>query len=136
MLLEQYQFPHLYQLQKTGNRYAELQLLRQLTFSSSISLESDVSRFLPTFTFEIYDHPRPETNARWWTISVHHKGEQPGVLQHEAPAERGLYYQSKVTAIPHMTRFIPAIEHPKNRVEALQSAVVTGPENEEVYCDE
>lgn len=50
MLLEQYAFPHLYQLRKAGERYAKLQLTRQLTFRQWIECESDVSRWLPSYT--------------------------------------------------------------------------------------
>ncbi len=136
MLLEQYNFPHLYQMQKPGNRYAELQLLRQLTFRTWIDISSDVSRYLPSYTFSIYEHPRGSVNAGWWIVFVRHEGRQPGVLEHEAPGGSGLYYQSTVRAIPDKTRFVPECTHRKNRVEGLQSAIVTGPEGEEVYTDE
>ncbi len=136
MLLEQYRFPHLYQLRDPGARYVNLQLLRQLTFRRWIEAESDVARFLPSYTFSIHDHPRADVNADWWVTAVRHEGEQPGVLEHEAPDDRGLRYQSTVTAIPDMTRFIPKPEHPKNRVDGVQSAIVTGPGGEEVFTDE
>lgn len=135
MRLERYQFPHIYQLQKTGERYTGLQLLRQLTFRQWIEVESDVSRYLPSHIFTIHDHPRPDVNAGWWIISVRHEGEQPGVLEREAPSNRGLRYQTFVTAVPERTRFIPEPEHPKKRVEGLQSAIITGPGGEEVFTD-
>jgi type VI secretion system secreted protein VgrG len=135
MLLEQYQYPHLYQLQKEGSRYANLQLLRQLTFRSLIEAESDVARFLPSYTFRIHEHPRDDVNSGWWVVSVRHEGKQSGVLEHEAPDEPGLEYRSQVTAIPEMTRFIPALEHPKTLVPGEQTAIVTGPKGEEIYPD-
>ena len=136
MLLEQYAYPHLYQLRQPGERYVKLRMLRQLTFRQWIECSSNVARFLPSYTFSMHDHPREALNAGWWVISVRHEGQQPGVLEHEAPDGRGLRYASRVTAIPEMTRFIPALEHPKNLIEGLQSAIVTGPEGEEVYTDQ
>lgn len=133
--LEHYEFPHLYQLQKPGDRYVKLQLLRQLTFRRWIDCEADVSRFLPGFTFTVHSHPRPEVNADWWVTQVRHEGKQPGVLEHEAPVERGIDYRSFAIAIPSRTRYVPAIRHRKQRVEGLQSAIVTGPAGEEVFCD-
>ena len=56
MMLEQYRFPHLYTLHTPGMNYAELQILRQLTFRCWIECASDVSRYLPSYTFSIYDH--------------------------------------------------------------------------------
>ncbi len=135
MTLEQYRYPHLYELKKPGARYARLQVVRQLTFARWIECESDVARFLPSYVFSIHEHPRSDVNTGWWTTRVRHEGEQPGVLEHESP-DRGLRYRSFVTAIPEMTRFIPALEHPKNQAIGQQTAIVTGPEGEEIYPDE
>ncbi len=135
MNLEQYHYPHLYELRATGTRYAKLQLSRQLTFSRWIECEADVSRFLPSYTFSLHDHPRSDVNAGWWIVSVHHQGEQPGVLEHEAPGGRGLQYRTYVKAIPEATRFVPALVHTKLRVPGQQTAIITGPSGEEIYSD-
>ena len=47
------------------------------------------------------------------------------MLEHETPDGRGLHYASRVTAIPEMIRFIPALEHPKNLILDKQTAHVT-----------
>ena len=135
MRLETYQFPHLYQERKAGDRYARIQLQRQLTFRQWIECESDVSRYLPGFTFSLHSHPRADANRNWWIVSVRHEGEQPGVLEHEAP-DRGQKYKTKFTAIPDDTRFVPEQIHRKVRVDGLQSAIVTGPSGEEAFVDE
>jgi type VI secretion system secreted protein VgrG len=135
MKLEQYRYPHLYQLPAEGTRYADLQLQRQLTFSLWIEGHSDIARFLPASTFSIHEHKRASVNAAWWTVSVRHEGSQPQVLQHEDP-DRGFSYQTAFTAIPEMTRFIPALRHPKKLIYGNQTAIVTGPEGEEIYPDE
>lgn len=132
---EIYQYPHLYQLQQPGMRYADLQLLRQLTYTTRLEGEADVSRFLPGFTFSVYEHPREDINNGWFVVRVEHRGEQPQSLQHEAP-DRGMDYSSSFLAIPKETRFIPAIDHPKNRVIGDQTAIVTGPGGEEIFPDE
>ena len=49
------------------------------------------------------------------------------MLEHEAPDGRGLHYASRVTAIPEMTRFIPAPEHPKNLILDKQTAMSPAP---------
>jgi len=135
MKLEVYQYPHLYQERDEGDRYADIQLLRQLTFRKYIECESDVSRYIPGFTFKVQRHPRQEVNNTWWIVSVEHEGKQPGVLEHEAPSGRGLEYRSRLTAIPEKTRFVPEIRHPKHRIIGSQTAIVTGPEGEEIYPD-
>lgn len=135
MNLETYQFPHLYQVRNEGERYTNIQLLRQLTFNQWIEGESDVSRYLPGFTFSIYEHPRDEVNRSWWVVEAQHEGNQPAVLEHEAPDGRGLEYKSTIKAIPDNIRFVPEAKHKKVRIEGLQSAIVTGPQGEEVYVD-
>ena len=67
------------------------------------------------------------------TIKYLIKSWKPGVLEHETPDGRGLHYASRVTAIPEMIRFIPALEHPKNLILDKQTAHVTGPKGEEIY---
>jgi type VI secretion system secreted protein VgrG len=135
MMMEQYQYPHLYDSRGDGERYADLQIKRQLTFRKWIEAASDASRYLPGYSFEINEHPRDEINAVWWAVTVTHQGEQPGILEHEAPSGRGLNYQCQVVAIPFWTRYVPAIEHPKDRVIGEQTAIVTGPKGEEIYPD-
>ncbi|MDR1241217.1 MAG: type VI secretion system tip protein VgrG, partial [Deltaproteobacteria bacterium] len=44
--------------------------------------------------------------------------------------------KSEVTAIPQMTRFIPALDHPRPVINGAQTAIVTGPEGEEIYADQ
>lgn len=134
MLLEQYAYPHLYQLQADGRRYVDLQVQRQLTFNTWIEGSSDVSRFMPGYTFSIHEHVRDDVNDGWWVCSVAHEGCQPQVLEDEAP-DRGFTYRSTFTAIPEKTRFVPFLRHPKNRVIGDQTAIVTGPEGEEIYPD-
>lgn len=136
MRLETYKFPHVYQTRSEGERYTDVQLLRQLTFRQWIECESDGARFLPGYTFSVHEHPRADANLGWWVVAARHEGKQPQVLEHEAPEDRGLEYACKVTAIPDDTRFVPEALHPKGRIDGLQSAVVTGPGGEEVYTDE
>ena len=136
MLLERYKYPHIYQLHDPGERYAKIQLERQLTFRSFIDCESDVSRFLPGHVFSINGHPRADVNIGWFVTSVRHTGEQPGVLEHEAPEGRSLHYNASVTAIPKETRYVPQLEHPKALVTGKQTAIVTGFGTEEIYPDD
>ena len=136
MSLETYQFPHLYQERGEGERYARLQLARQLSFREWIECETDVARHTPGYAFTLHSHPRAEANRRWWLTKVRHEGKQPGVLEEEAPSGRGLEYKATFTAIPDDTRFVPEQKHKKARIEGLQSAIVTSFGSEEIFPDE
>jgi len=135
MTLEEYRFPHLYQLRKDGDRYADIELLRHFSLSRWLDAATDVSRMAPGHTFTLYGHHRQDLNGCWWVARVAHRGEQPQVLEHEAP-DRGMTYAASVRAIPDATRFVPASEHRKNRVIGGQTAIVTGPGGEEIFPDQ
>ena len=134
MRAETYRSPHLYQTREEGARHAALQLRRQLTFQTCLEAEADVSRFLPGFTFVLFGHERAELNAGWWIVGVAHRGEQPQALGREAP-DRGMTYASRLTAIPETARFVPDLTHPRSRIWGDQTAIVTGPADEEIYPD-
>ena len=131
---EIYAYPHIHQTDSEAGRYADIQLLRQLAFQTWLEAESDVSRFLPGFTFSLHGHDLERLNAGWWITGVTHHGEQPQVLEHEAP-DRGMLYASAITAIPEDVRYIPEIAHHKNRIMGTQTALVTGLDGEEIYPD-
>jgi type VI secretion system secreted protein VgrG len=133
--MESYRFPHLYQSKAEGERYAEIQLLRQLTYREWIEGEGDVSRLTPGHAFMLNNHPRVNLNRVWWIFEVSHHGDQPGVLEHEAPSDRGMRYNAAFSAIPSETRFVPENKHKKVKVDGVQSAIVTGPAGEEIYPD-
>ena len=132
---ETYAYPHIFQTAAEAQRYTGIQLLRQLTFQTWLEAESDVSRFLPGFTFTLYGHESARCNGVWWITGVTHRGEQPQVLEHEAP-DRGMSYAATLLAIPEKARYVPELAHPAQRIQGTQTAVVTGPDNEEVYPDE
>ncbi|MDR3176312.1 MAG: type VI secretion system tip protein VgrG [Desulfovibrio sp.] len=143
MLLEQYRYPHLHATpQKSGQepgtwgeRYAAIQLLRQTAVSRWVEGTTDAATFVPSFVFTPQGHPNPLVNTPWWVVRTEHHGEQPGVLQHEAPSERGQHYRASFLAIPTTTRFVPPAAHPKRLALSDQTAIVTGPEGEEIYPD-
>jgi type VI secretion system secreted protein VgrG len=135
MNLEQYRYPHLYQLQQDGKRYVDIELLRNFSMSAWVDVTTDVSRMTPGYVFELFGHRRPDYNVPWWVVRVEHRGEQPQVLEHEAP-DRGMMYGASVRAIRNTTRFIPASDHPRNRIYGMQTAIVTGPNGEEIFPDQ
>ena len=134
MIQEDYRYPHLYGMKEPGRRYAGIQLQRERVFTRWIDGSADVARLLPGFTFVVERYPRHEVNDRWWVTVCMHRGEQPQVLEHEAP-ERGSRYAAAYQAIPATTLFVPEEHHPKIRIPNKQTAIVTGPPKEEIHTD-
>jgi type VI secretion system secreted protein VgrG len=75
-------------------------------------------------------------NRVWLISEVSHRGDQPGVLEHESPSDRGMRYNAAFSAIPSETRFVPECKHKKVKVDGVQCAIVTGPVGEEIYPDQ
>ncbi|WP_123589335.1 type VI secretion system tip protein TssI/VgrG, partial [Pseudomonas fluorescens] len=74
---------------------------------------------------------------------IRHEGKQPQVLEESVTSDvtelkddfhQG--YRNQFSAIPWNVPYRPPLEHPKPKVLGTQSAVVTGPEGEEIFCDQ
>jgi type VI secretion system secreted protein VgrG len=87
------------------------------------------------------DHPRKAWNDLWLLTEVLHEGKQPQVLEESITSDtteddfhQG--YRNRFLATPWDVFYRPPLNHPKPRILGSQSAVVTGPEGEEIHCDE
>ncbi|MGY1893642.1 type VI secretion system tip protein VgrG, partial [Pseudomonas sp. SDT291_1_S447] len=74
---------------------------------------------------------------------IFHEGKQPQVLEESVTSDttdlkddfhQG--YRNRFSAIPWDVPYRPPLDHPKPKVLGTQSAVVCGPEGEEIYCDQ
>ncbi|MGY2402238.1 type VI secretion system Vgr family protein [Pseudomonas sp. SDO5271_S396] len=86
-------------------------------------------------------HLREEWNDLWLVTHVTHEGKQPQVLE-EAVTEvpGGAFrqgYRNEFVALPWDVIFRPPLpEQPRPSVAGYQHAVVTGPVDSEIHCDE
>ena len=86
-------------------------------------------------------HRRYSPKDLWLLTHIHHEGYQPQVLQEQAgsaldwPSADFQGYRNTFEAIPGEVVFRPQLEHPKTLVVTGQTAVVTGPPGEEIFCD-
>ncbi|TWR96438.1 type VI secretion system tip protein TssI/VgrG, partial [Pseudomonas extremaustralis] len=90
---------------------------------------------------QLSDHPRKAWNDLWLLTEVFHEGKQPQVLEEsitsgttEDDFHQG--YRNRFLATPWDVFYRPPLNHPKPRILGSQSAVVTGPQGEEIHCDE
>ncbi|MCF4998720.1 type VI secretion system tip protein VgrG, partial [Pseudomonas syringae] len=91
--------------------------------------------------FNLTEHPREKHNDLWLLISVSHDGRQPQVLEESVTSDvknadgftQG--YRNTFSVIPAEIVFRPPLPTPRPPL-VTQTARVTGPEGEEIYCDE
>ncbi|MFJ3368186.1 type VI secretion system tip protein VgrG [Pseudomonas sp. NPDC086251] len=103
--------------------------------------ESDQAMLRSGHLFNLTEHPRQACNDLWLLLSVHHAGKQPQALEEayadDVPSEDGFSqgYRNSFTAIPWNVFYRPPLLRRKP-ILVSQTAHVTGPTGEEIFCDE
>ncbi|MGI0119238.1 type VI secretion system tip protein TssI/VgrG [Zooshikella sp. RANM57] len=133
--LVDYQFPGGYQLPEQGQRYAQLRLEAFNTFAEKINAQSTCRRLLPGYKVDLVRHPRTALNQSYIICQMMHEGEQPQGQDEYAKSEEGSWYRNHGLWIPKTTPFRPPLKAKAPEMPGKQSAVVTGPEGEEIYTE-
>ncbi|CAI2794773.1 type VI secretion system tip protein VgrG [Pseudomonas fluorescens group sp.] len=86
-------------------------------------------------------HPRGDWNGLWLATHVTHEGKQPQVLEEAVTEVAGgdfrQGYRNNFIAAPWDVIFRPSLdEHARPVISGYQHAVVTGPADSEIHCDE
>jgi hypothetical protein len=97
--------------------------------------KSDCVRFQPGYRFTMDEHGRASFNQKYLLTKVKQAGRQPQVLGASAPGE-GSSYSNIFICIPAEVPYRPPREAHKPLIEGTQTAIVVGPEGEEIYTDE
>lgn len=139
--LQDYVYPGRFTEQPLGNQRAGRGLERHRTDYELAEGSTDQPLLRSGSVLKVEGHTDPDWNAQWVLISVEHEAYQPQVLEEfnstagmdEDGIQQG--YRNRFTAIPERVQFRPPLEHPISRILGNQTARVTGPEGEEIYCD-
>lgn len=139
--LEDYRYPLLMKTEKHGKHLARLALERQRRDYQLVHGNSDQPTLRSGYLFDLIEHPRAVCNDQWLLISVHHEGKQPQSLEEalisgEPSADvftQG--YRNSFSAIASYVPYRPPLPTGKPKL-VCQTARVTGPPGEEIFCDE
>ncbi|KAF0867280.1 type VI secretion system tip protein VgrG [Pseudomonas sp. LD120] len=139
-VLEDYRYPGRYSTGAVGKQLSQIALEGHRADYQLAKGQSDLSTFRCGHLVTLSEHPRGEYNQMWLLVSVEHKGRQPQVLEESVTSDdrhdgftQG--YRNRFSAIPWDTFFRPQEPAPKPRLSS-QTALVTGPAGEEIWCDE
>ena len=133
--LEVYDYPGGYTEGERGRRLAQLRLQESMSFMDQAEGEGVCVRFTSGFTFRLTDHEQDEFNQEYLIVNIFHKGSQPQVLEERASGGLGYSYYNSFSCIPSSVTFRPQARTPKPVVRGIQTALVVGPEGEEIYTD-
>lgn len=133
LALEHYQYPINQTSSEKATKQASLRLEQQRSRSIELFGESDCAQLTAGYFQPIQEHPNPEWNDTWLLTQVFHSGRQPQVL--EELADGGSEYNASFRCMPWIVPF-KLTTQPKPLIHNVDTAIVTGPESEEIYCDE
>ncbi|UVJ45953.1 type VI secretion system tip protein VgrG [Pseudomonas sp. LS1212] len=139
--LEDYRYPALIENEQRGKQLARQALERHRTDYQLAEGKSDQPTLRSGHFFDLTEHPRQQCNDLWLLLSVTHSGKQPQVLEEsvtsDSKPEDGFTqgYRNTFSAIPWDVFYRPPLVTRKS-VLVSQTARVTGPVGEEIFCDE
>lgn len=133
--LEIYEYPGDFTDASRGNQLAESMTHATNNKRQQIIAESDINRLLPGYSFELHGHETEQHNTEYLITHIEHNCAQPQVLEAGATTE-GSKYTNLIQGIPFPVIYRPARTTPVPRIKGTQTAIVTGPEGEEIYTDE
>lgn len=131
---EKYDYPGRYKKDEQGNPFSLYRLESELAVSETANAEGDDMRVIPGYGFTLEGHANSAFNQDWLVVRVEHFGKQTGTLDEEA-GEEGNRYENTLFLIPHNKPWRSPLK-PRPIIRGTQVAHVTGPEGEEIYCDE
>ncbi|MBU2713937.1 type VI secretion system Vgr family protein, partial [Zooshikella harenae] len=128
-------YPGGYKTIEAGQRYARIRCEMHQAKKEIVTAGGTYRTMIPGYTAAITDHPVKVINKAYIITQVIHEGRQPQGSDEYAVGE-GAYYRSRGVFTPKATVYRPQQRHKAPKMPGKQTAVVTGPEGEEIYTDE
>ncbi|WLH12942.1 type VI secretion system tip protein VgrG [Pseudomonas hefeiensis] len=140
--LEAYDYPGGFTQEKRGNLVSRRNLERYRADYRQAEGRSNQPELASGHFLTLSEHPRQEWNDLWLLTEVHHQGRQPQVLEenitHYTGANEGDFdqgYRNRFVATPWDAVFRSQRAYQKPCVSGSQTAIVTGPQGEDIHCD-
>jgi len=135
-LLEDYRFPGQFNDREIGGRLAQRALQSHRADYRQAQGKSDQAALISGHFLLLDEHPQQEWNNLWLLTEIEHHGCQPQVLEESAGSTDSFQgYRNTFLATPWDAFFRPRMRA-KPQVAGYQAAVVSGPKDSEIHCDE
>ncbi|EPA7874334.1 MULTISPECIES: type VI secretion system Vgr family protein [Citrobacter] len=126
-------YPGRFKDEQHGRDFARYQTEGRRNDAETASGSSNSPKLWPGTRFTLTEHPADDLNREWQVVVSELHGEQPQAIP--GTRQEGTTLVNDFQAIPADKTWRPA-PLPKPKVDGPQPAVVTGPEGEEIFCDE
>lgn len=130
---EIYDYPGRFKDETHGEAFTRYQIDGLRNNAEKARGTSNSPKLWPGTRFTLKNHPQETLNREWQVVSSTLVGQQPQALKGNQDYGTTLY--NRFTAIP-ADRTWRSQPLPKPTVDGPQSAIVTGPAGEEIFCDE
>ncbi len=133
--LEFADYPGGYQERDVGQRLAKVRLEEFQCNRAVQTMRAAVRTLLPGYKFTLKEHPVEALNREYLVTEIVHRARQGQSAQDEAGGTVGLEYEARVRTIPAEVPYRMPRRTPRPRIHGSQTAVVVGPQGEELYTD-
>lgn len=133
--LEIYEHPGGYAEPAAGAARSRIRLEEQRARAALYDGSSPCARLAAGFKLEIAEHPAG-LDGEYVVVGVEHVGRQPEILGGIAGAADAEPYRNRFVCLPAKVPFRPERRAPRPLVPGAQTAIVVGPQGEEIYTDE
>jgi type VI secretion system secreted protein VgrG len=130
---EVYDYPGEFENYSEGDKLVKIRYEEEQSKKDIIEIIGNGRGFQAGFRFELEEHPRADFNQIYSILSVEHQAEQSTYRTNTAEP---FFYRSKLECVPYKTKFRPARKTAIPKIVGTQTAIVVGPEGEEIYTDE
>ena len=131
---EIYDHPGRYGKRADGDSLANIRMQEEEAAITTIKGSSECRAFTSGYRFDLKDYYREDMNNKPYVLtSIQHEAEQayvPGV------EESAFSYSNNFSCIPFDVPYRPQRNTRRPVVEGVQTAIVVGPKDEEIYTDE
>ena len=134
--LEQYEifdYPGRFKDEQHGKDFTLYQMESLRSDAEKATGQSNSPKLWPGTRFTLTGHPQKMLNREWQVVQSILSGNQPQALH--GSQGRGTTLGNQLEVIPADRTWRPRLQS-KPKVDGPQSAIVTGPAGEEIFCDE
>lgn len=135
--LEVYDYPGDYTINSDGDARVKVRLDELTAARVLATAESTCARLMAGSTFTLSEHPRDSFNEKYLVTAIRHFGAEPFVDGAEDARDRGdeAPYRNEVQLMPADVLFRPPRVTRRPQIHGVQTAIVVGPSDEEIYTD-
>jgi type VI secretion system secreted protein VgrG len=130
---EQYEYPGVYGQKGDGGELTKVRMEEEEVAYDTVAGSGTCPTFVPGGKFTLKSHPCSQEEDKDYVLTAVEHVARDESYTNGTPTDRG--YQNTFTCIPAGVVFRPTRRTPRPAVQGLQTAVVVGPQGEEIYTD-